>query len=60
MTAAAAETDLAYENSALGHSYLVEYMVRRAMLQGRAPGSVQEPFSWARPRSPASTRTGCR
>ncbi|MGH9039935.1 MAG: caspase family protein [Acidimicrobiia bacterium] len=47
LTAAATETDLAYENSALGHSYLVEYMVRRAMLQGRAAGSVQESFSWA-------------
>ncbi len=47
LTAAAAETDLAYENSALGHSYLVEYMVHRAMLQGRASGSVQESFSWA-------------
>ena len=41
VTAAAAEADLAYENSALGHSYLVEYMVRRAMLQAKAPGSVQ-------------------
>ncbi|MGH7395810.1 MAG: hypothetical protein ACREJF_09480, partial [Candidatus Methylomirabilales bacterium] len=48
ITAAAAETDLAYENSALGHSYLVEYMVRRAMLQGAAPGSVQDAFNWAR------------
>ncbi|MGH9036478.1 MAG: caspase family protein [Acidimicrobiia bacterium] len=47
LTAAAAEPDLAYENSALGHSYLVEYMVHRAMLQGRASGSVQEAFSWA-------------
>ena len=48
VTAAAAEEDLAYENSALGHSYLVEYMVRRAMLQAKAPGSVQEAFAWAR------------
>jgi caspase domain-containing protein len=47
LTAAAAESDLAYENSALGHSYLVEYMIHRAMLQGRASGSVQEAFSWA-------------
>ncbi|MGH8998209.1 MAG: hypothetical protein ACRDY7_02345, partial [Acidimicrobiia bacterium] len=29
------------------HSYLVEYLVRRAMLEGKAPGSVQEAFSWA-------------
>lgn len=47
LTAAAAEGDLAYENSALGRSYLVEYMVRRAMLQRNAPGSVQEAFGWA-------------
>lgn len=48
LTAAAGENDVAYENSSLGHSYMVEYMVRRAMLQGRAPGSVQEAFAWAR------------
>jgi hypothetical protein len=48
LTAAAGKNDLAYENSALGHSYLVEYMVRRAMLQGKAAGSVQEAFAWAR------------
>lgn len=48
ITAAAGEPELAYENSTLGHSYLVEYMVRRAMLQGQAPGSVQEAFGWAR------------
>jgi len=48
LTAAAGETDLAYENSALGHSYLVEYMVRRAMIQGKAAGSVQGSFAWAR------------
>ena len=48
LTAAAGENDIAYENSSLGHSYMVEYMVRRAMLQGQAPGSVQEAFAWAR------------
>jgi hypothetical protein len=48
LTAAAGENDVAYENSSLGHSYLVEYMVRRAMLQGKAPGSVQDAFTWAR------------
>ena len=48
LTAAAGENDIAYENSSLGHSYLVEYMVRRAMLQGHAPGSVQDAFAWAR------------
>jgi len=48
LTAAAGENDVAYENSGLGHSYMVEYMVRRAMLQGRAAGSVQDAFAWAR------------
>jgi hypothetical protein len=48
LTAAAGENDVAYENSSLGRSYMVEYMVRRAMLQGKAPGSVQDAFNWAR------------
>jgi hypothetical protein len=48
LTAAAGENDVAYENSSLGHSYMVEYMVHRAMLQGKAPASVQESFAWAR------------
>ena len=48
LTAAAGENDVAYENSSLGHSYLVEYMVRRAMLQGKAAGSVQDAFAWAK------------
>ena len=48
LTAAAGEDDVAYENSSLGHSYMVEYMVRRAMLQGKAAGSVQDAFAWAR------------
>jgi hypothetical protein len=48
LTAAAGENDVAYENSSLGHSYMVEYMVHRAMLQGRAPASVQDAFAWAR------------
>jgi len=48
LTAAAGENDVAYENSSLGHSYMVEYMVHRAMLQGKAPASVQDAFAWAR------------
>jgi len=48
LTAAAGENDVAYENSGLGHSYMVEYMVHRAMLQGKAPGSVQDSFAWAK------------
>lgn len=48
LTAAAGENDVAYENSGLGHSYMVEYMVHRAMLQGKAAGSVQDSFAWAK------------
>jgi hypothetical protein len=48
LTAAAGRGQLAYENSALDHSYFVEYMVQRAMLEGRAPDSVQAAFGWAR------------
>lgn len=48
LTAAAGENDVAYENSSLGHSYMVEYMVHRAMLQGKAAGSVQDAFAWAK------------
>lgn len=48
LTAAAGANSLAYENDELGRSYLVEYMVRRAMIQGRAPSSVEAAFAWAR------------
>jgi hypothetical protein len=47
LTAAAGRGQLAYENTALDHSYFVEYMVQRAMLEGRAPDSVQAAFGWA-------------
>lgn len=47
LTGAAPANRLAYENSAYGNSYLVEYMIDRAMLQGRAAGSVEQSFSWA-------------
>ena len=47
LTGAAPANRLAYENSAYGNSYLVEYMIDRAMLQGRAAGSVEQAFSWA-------------
>jgi hypothetical protein len=47
LTAAAGRNELAYENSALGHSYLVEYMVHQAMIGGQAPNSVQDAFRWA-------------
>lgn len=47
LTGAAGADDLAYENASYGRSYLVEFMVRRAMLEGRAAGSVEQSFTWA-------------
>lgn len=47
LTAAAGADDLAYENLQLGRSYLVEYMVRRAMADGQAPSSVEAAFAYA-------------
>jgi hypothetical protein len=47
LTAAADANNLAYENSSFGHSYLVEYMVHRAMNQRQAPGSVEQSFAWS-------------
>jgi hypothetical protein len=48
LTAAADANHLAYENSSFHRSYLVEYMVHRAMLQDEANASVQAAFSYAR------------
>lgn len=48
LTAAAGADDVAYENEQLGRSYLVEYMVRRAMIQNRASSSVEAAFAWAK------------
>lgn len=47
LTGASPEGSLAYENDRFGRTYLVEYMIRRAMLQGAAPASVQDSFNWA-------------
>jgi len=47
LTGAADANHLAYENSTYGHSYLVEYMVKRAMNEGQAPESVERSFAWA-------------
>jgi hypothetical protein len=47
LTGAAGADALAYENSTYGNSYLVEYMVDRAMLEGRAGTSVEQSFAWA-------------
>ena len=48
LTGAASANQLAYENSSFGRSYMVEFMVRRAMIEGRSPGSVESAFAWAR------------
>lgn len=37
----------AYESVRLGHSFLFEYLVAQAMLDGRASGSVEEAFGYA-------------
>jgi hypothetical protein len=37
---------LAYESSDLRRSYLVEYVVHEAMLEGRADASVESAFAW--------------
>lgn len=47
LTAASDADSLAYENAAYGRSYLVEFMVRRAMIEGRAGESVEASFAWA-------------
>jgi hypothetical protein len=46
LTAAAPADQVAYENSTFGRSYLVEYMVRRAMLQ-QGITTVEGAFDWA-------------
>lgn len=47
LTGAADADSLAYESSSFARSYLVEYMVRRAMIQAQAPGSIEQSFAWA-------------
>jgi hypothetical protein len=47
LTGAAPADGLAYENSAFSRSYLVEYMVHQAMVEGRAAESVQAAFAYA-------------
>lgn len=48
LTAASAANSLAYENAGFGRSYMVQYMVREAMIDNRAPASVQASFDYAR------------
>lgn len=47
LTGASPANALAYESVDLGRSYLVEYMVRQAMIERRAPESVQAAFAYA-------------
>ena len=47
LTGAAAANELAYENSAIDRSYMVEYMIRQAMVLDRAPETVQTAFEYA-------------
>jgi hypothetical protein len=48
LTAAADANHLAYENASYGRSYLVQFMVRQAMIERRAPDSVQSAYDYAR------------
>ena len=47
LTAAADANNVAYESSAFGRSYLGEYMIHRAMIEGAANQSVESAFAWA-------------
>ncbi len=47
LTGAAGPDSLAYESSAFGRSYMVQYMVREAMIDKRAAGSIQMAFAYA-------------
>ena len=48
LTAAAPAGSLAYETDAYNRSYLVEFMVRRGMIQNAAPPTVEAAFAYAR------------
>ena len=48
LTGAAPSDQLAYENSGFGRSYLVQYMIREAIIEGRANGTtVEAAFAYA-------------
>jgi hypothetical protein len=47
LTGAADANHLAYENTRLGHSYLVEYLVHQGLIEGRALPTVQDAFAYA-------------
>jgi hypothetical protein len=48
LTAATDANNLAYENLEFKRSYLVQYMVREAFLQGKADTSIQDAFAHAK------------
>ena len=48
LVAAAPKDALAYENDRYKRSYLVQFMVRQAMIEGKAPSSVQAAFDYAK------------
>lgn len=48
LTGAAPAGERAYETTAYDASYLVEFMVRRALVGQEASGSLQEAFAWTR------------
>ena len=47
LTGAAPANELAWESAEYGRSFLVQYMVREAMIQRKAPDSVQAAFNYA-------------
>lgn len=47
LTGAADANSYAWENAAYGNSYLVEYLINRAMLGGKAAASVEQSYAWA-------------
>jgi metacaspase-1 len=47
LTGAADGSSLAYENHELGGSYLVHYLIREGLLEGRAEATVQDAFDYA-------------
>jgi hypothetical protein len=48
LTGAAGADDLAYEAVGADRSFMVEYMVHRAILEGAAPSSVEAAYAYAR------------
>lgn len=47
LTGAADADHLAYENTKLGHSYLVEYLVQKGLIEHMALPTVQDAFAYA-------------